>query len=126
MGLLLGARNSPARGEPHGLSARLTQQRHPRPGYLPAQPPAAMLTVGRRQSKPRGFHYEPRFHDPKEDERRKRAIRIQRTNTSTFRKTKQPQFIAVGLGLVLALYLYINADTIFGRAAAAVSALVGG
>ena len=84
-----------------------------------------MLTVGRRQSKPRGFHYEPRFHDPQKDERRRRAVRIQRTNASLYRKTKQPQFIAVGLGLVLALYLYINAETIFGRAAAAVSALLG-
>jgi hypothetical protein len=84
-----------------------------------------MLTAGRRQAKPRGFHYEPRFHDPKEDARRKRAVRIQRTNASTFRKTKQPQFIAVGLGLVLALYLYINAETIFGRAAEVVSALLG-
>ena len=85
-----------------------------------------MLTVGRRQSKPRGFHYEPRFHDPKEDERRKRAIRIQRTGASTFRKTKQPQFIAVGLGLVLALYLYVNADAIFGAAAAALASFAGG
>ena len=84
-----------------------------------------MLSVGRRQAKPRGYHYEPRFHDPKADERRKRAIRIQRTNASTFRKTKQPQFIAVGLALVLALYLYINGDTLFARAVAGISALFG-
>ena len=84
-----------------------------------------MLSTGRRQRKPRGFHYEPRFHDPKEDARRKRAIRIERTGGSLYRKTKQPQFIAVGLGLVLALYLYINAETVFGRAAAGVSALFG-
>lgn len=85
-----------------------------------------MLSVGRQQAKPRGYHYEPRFHDPKADERRRRAVRIERTQASTFRKTKQPQFIAVGLGLILALYLYINADTIFARAAAMVSALIGG
>ncbi|OZC03621.1 hypothetical protein [Rubricoccus marinus] len=85
-----------------------------------------MLTIGRRQAKPRGYHYEPRFHDPEADKRRRRSVRIQRTNASTFRKTKQPQFIAIGLGLVLALYLYINADAVFGRAVAGVSALFGG
>lgn len=85
-----------------------------------------MLTLGRRQAKPRGYHYEPRFHDPKDDEKKRRAIRIKRTNASTFRKTKQPQFIAVGLGLVLVLYLYINADAVFGRAVSGISALFGG
>lgn len=85
-----------------------------------------MLTVGRRQAKPRGYHYEPRFHDPKADERRKRSVRIKRTNASTFRKTKQPQFIAVGLGLVLALYLYINAESLYSRVAGGISALFGG
>lgn len=75
-----------------------------------------MLSIGRKQRKPRGFHYEPRFHDPKKDERRKRQIRIQRPAGSLYRKTKQPTFIAVGLGLVLALYLYLNAEAIFGGA----------
>ena len=75
-----------------------------------------MLSVGRKQHKPRGFHYEPRFHDQKEDERKKRRIRIERPAGSLYRKTKQPTFIAIGLGLVLALYLYINAEAIFGGA----------
>ncbi|HIG75012.1 MAG TPA: hypothetical protein EYQ24_10670 [Bacteroidetes bacterium] len=84
-----------------------------------------MLIVGRKQQKPRGFYYEPRFHDPKEEERKKRRIRIERPAGSLYRKTKQPQFIAVGLGLVLALYLYVNADAVFGGAVEGLTSLFG-
>ena len=84
-----------------------------------------MLSIGRKQQRPRGFHYEPRFHDPKADERKKRRIRIERPAGSLYRKTKQPQFIAVGLGLVLSLYLYVNAEAIFGGAVEGLSRLFG-
>ncbi|MEM1054158.1 MAG: hypothetical protein AAGI52_01425 [Bacteroidota bacterium] len=84
-----------------------------------------MLSIGRKQAKPRGYHYEPRFHDPKKDERRKRQIRIARPAGKLYRKTKQPHFIAVGLGLVLALYLYINAETVIGGAVEGLSRLFG-
>ena len=82
-----------------------------------------MLSIGRKQAKPRGYHYEPRFHDPKQDERKKRRVRIERPAGSLYRKTKQPQFIAIGLGLVLALYLYINAEAVFGGAVEGLSRL---
>ncbi|MEM6327369.1 MAG: hypothetical protein AAF791_09655 [Bacteroidota bacterium] len=85
-----------------------------------------MLSIGRKQRKPRGFHYEPRFHDAKADERKKRRIRIERPAGSLYRKTKQPQFIAIGLGLVLALYLYINAESIVGGTIEGISRLFGG
>ena len=74
-----------------------------------------MLTVHRRLRKPRRFEYHPRFHDPKEDAKRLRGIRIERTHRTGARKTRQPHFIAVGLGLVLAFYLYVNAEELFGR-----------
>lgn len=85
-----------------------------------------MLSLSRKQRAPRGFHYEPRFHDAKADERRKRHIRIERPAGSLYRKTKQPTFIAVGLGLVLALYLYLNAETLITRAAGGITTLFGG
>ena len=85
-----------------------------------------MLTIHKRLPKHRRFEYQPRFHDPSKDEAVKRQIRIRRANPATFRKTKQPQFIAVGLGLVGALYLFINGDEIFGRAVEGLSLLFGG
>ena len=85
-----------------------------------------MLTVHRRLAKPRGFDYTPRFHDPKEDERKRRHIRIDRVHRTRNRKTRQPMFITIGLGLVLAFYLYANADAVFGGAVTALSNIFGG
>ena len=84
-----------------------------------------MLSIGRKQAKPRGYHYEPRFHNPDAEKRKRRRIRIERPAGSLYRKTKQPHFIAVGLGLVFALYLYINAEPIFGGFLAGLSRLFG-
>lgn len=67
--------------------------------------------------KPRGFDYQPRFHDPEADERRKRQLQFSRPSERRQYKTKQPQFVAVGLGLVLALYIYINIGVITERVA---------
>ncbi len=70
----------------------------------------------RQRAQPRKFSYEPRFFDPKKDERLKQRMRAGRNRARP--KSKQPAFIAVGLGLLLALYLYLNIDTIVERAAA--------
>ena len=68
-----------------------------------------------RVSRPRGFHYEPRFYDPEAEERRKRQLRFVRPSERRTYTTKQPQFIAVGLALVLAFYLFLHIDTIVER-----------
>jgi hypothetical protein len=78
----------------------------------------------RRRAQPRRFSYEPRFYDPKKDDRLKQRMRIERTRARP--KTKQPQFIAVGLALVLALYLYLNIGDIAARVAAFGGAFFGG
>jgi hypothetical protein len=62
-----------------------------------------MLTP-RHRPKNRSFSYEPRFYDPKEDERDKRRVRFE----SKTRRGKQPAFIALAVLLLLALYLYIE------------------
>ncbi|MDX1420143.1 MAG: hypothetical protein R3181_09260 [Rubricoccaceae bacterium] len=81
-------------------------------------------TLSRRRAQPRRFSYEPRFYDPKKDERLKRRMRVERNRARP--KTKQPHFIAVGLGLVAALYLYLNIDEVVAGAAALGGALFGG
>ena len=67
-----------------------------------------LFDIGSKRIQPRSFGYEPRFFDPKVEERarrlHKRSIEIERKP----RRTKQPAFIAVALALVLALYLYVN------------------
>ena len=80
--------------------------------------------LSRRRVQPRRFQYDPRFYDPKKDERLKRRMRVERSRARP--KTKQPQFIAVGLALLLALYLYLNIDTIAARVAAFGGAFFGG
>jgi hypothetical protein len=60
-----------------------------------------MLTP-RHRPKSRKFHYEPRFHDPSEEERKQRRVRFE----SKTRRGKQPAFIAVAVALLLVLYVY--------------------
>lgn len=60
-----------------------------------------MLTPKHRP-KPRRFHYEPRFYDPKADDRLRQRLRFK----SPVRRGKQPAFIAVALLLLLAFYIY--------------------
>ena len=78
----------------------------------------------RQRAQPRRFQYEPRFYDPKKDERIKRRIRIEHVRERP--KSKQPQFIAVALGLTLVLYLYLNMEDLAARVAAFGGALFGG
>ena len=67
--------------------------------------------------KPRGFDYQPRFHDPDAEQRRKRQLQFVRPSERRTYKTKQPQFVAVGLGLVIALYLFLNIESIAAKVA---------
>lgn len=84
-----------------------------------------MLNLGSKRPSPRGFSYEPRFYDPKEAERRRRTVRIERP-PRVKRKTRQPAFIAVGLLLVLALYLYSRMDAVVEGAASLGGLFFGG
>lgn len=56
----------------------------------------------RHRPKNRKFQYEPRFYDPKDDERKKQRIRFQ----SKTRRGRQPAFVVVAVLLLLALYVY--------------------
>ncbi|HLT46802.1 MAG TPA: hypothetical protein VK002_06195 [Rubricoccaceae bacterium] len=78
----------------------------------------------RQRVQPRRFHYEPRFYDPKKEERLKRRFRAERLRARP--KSKQPHFVAVALGLVVAFLLYLNIEEIAERAAAVGGVLFGG
>ena len=93
--------------------------------YILRRTPAAMLNLASRQRvQPRRFHYEPRFYDPKKEERLKRRLRIERTHQRP--KSKQPHFVAVAVALVLAFLLYVNIDQIAERAFAIGGMFFGG
>ena len=67
-----------------------------------------LFDIGSKRIQPRSFGYEPRFYDPKAEDRSRRIHRRQIEIERKPRRTKQPAFIAVGLALVLVLYIYVN------------------
>ena len=60
------------------------------------------MLIPRHRPKARKFHYEPRFYNADEEERKKQRVRI-KSNT---RRGKQPAFITVAVLLLVVLYLY--------------------
>lgn len=62
------------------------------------------LLTPRSRPRPRRFQYEPRFYDPKRDERIKQRLRFPRKT----RRGKQPAFIAVAVLLLVAFWIYTH------------------
>ena len=58
-----------------------------------------------KHRKPRGFRYEPRYYDPKDDEDLRRRMRIQRMSRMK-RRNKFTNLLYFGALLLFALYIY--------------------
>lgn len=64
----------------------------------------ALFTSGHRRRQPRRFDYEPRFYDPKKEERERRNIRIHRRTLSRRRSPLGIIYLMILLGMVLFIY----------------------
>lgn len=64
--------------------------------------------LGRRLSKPRRFSYEPRYYDPKKEEREGRRIKFKRQGSRRNAKTQSLFWLLFLLVLVLYFIVYLG------------------
>ncbi len=64
--------------------------------------------IGGRVPKPRRFTYEPRYYDPKKEEREGRRIKFKRVRTKTQAKTRSLIWLFTLVFLIVYLILFFN------------------
>ena len=64
--------------------------------------------LGRRLPKNRKFSYEPRYYDPKKEEREGRRIKFVRKTTKSAAKTRSLVWLVVLVGLVIYLIYFLS------------------
>jgi hypothetical protein len=64
--------------------------------------------IGRRVPKNRRFSYEPRYYDPKKEEREGRRIKFKRTRTRAQARSRSLIWLITLLFLIIYLILFFN------------------